>query len=95
MFNPPSWDSLMHGATETYAHIESAEQIKPPYPAQGSPNWWALRKRYEELLLGRIRKQRAAATIRLPINDAECVAAKWAALGNEEADREYQRLARR
>ena len=94
VFEPPDWSRLTHGATETYQQYESVDQIRPPYPATGSPNWWALRKRYEELLLGRIRKQRSGDVVQLPLNNRECIAAKWAALGNEAADAEYQRYAR-
>jgi hypothetical protein len=81
-------------ATENYARLDSLESIKPPYPANGTPNWWALRKRYEELLLGRIRKDRGWSNHKSTINEPEAEAAKWAALGNETADRDYCDFAR-
>jgi hypothetical protein len=80
-------------ATENYAKFDSLESIRPPYPASGTPNWWALRKRYEELLLGRIRKERNASAFKGRMNEPEAEAAKWAAIGNETADRDYQQFA--
>ena len=63
------------------------------YPASGSPEWWALRKRYEELLFDSVRKLRASSCIPCKINHPEAEAARWAALGNEAADRDYQQFA--
>lgn len=80
-------------ATESYERLDSLESIRPPYPANGTPNWWALRRKYEELLLGRIRKERNASAFKSRINEPEATAAKWAALGNETADRDYQQFA--
>lgn len=50
MANRPDWERLTEGATESYATLDSLASIRPPYPASGSPNWYALRRRYEELL---------------------------------------------
>lgn len=83
----PNMREMARLATENYSRIDSLEQIRAPYPANGTPNWWALRLRYEELLLARIRKDRKG--VKLP-NEDECESAKWAAIGNEEADRRYQ-----
>jgi len=80
-------------ATENYDRIDSLESIRPPYPANGTPNWWALRRKYEELLLGRIRKERNASNFKGRMNEPEADAAKWAALGNEVANRDYQLFA--
>jgi len=60
------------------------------FPASGSPEWWALRKRYEELLFTEVRRLRASSCIPCKINHSEAEAARWAALGNEAADRDYQ-----
>jgi hypothetical protein len=76
-------------ATENYAKHDSLESIRPPYPAHGTPNWWALRQRYEDLLFARIRKDRNASNHKSTINQPEAEAAKWSALGNETADRDY------
>jgi hypothetical protein len=76
-------------ATENYAKLDSLESIRAPYPAHGSPNWWALRQRYEELLFARIRKERNASNHKSTINEPEAEAAKWASLGNETAGRDY------
>lgn len=84
---------MARGATETYRHIDSLEGIRPPYPARGTPNWWALRIRYEELLFSKIRRQRAESKLALPEKPDQANAAKWSALGNEAADADYQRLA--
>lgn len=83
----PNLRDMARLATEDYSKFDSLDQIKPPYPASGTPNWWALRLRYEQLLLGRIRKDRKGADIP---NADECNCAKWAALGNEEADEKYK-----
>lgn len=79
-------------ATENYARLESFADIKPPYPERGSPNWWALRQRYEQLLAARLRMDREGKTPAFDHNEA--VAARWAALGNETADADYQRYVR-
>ena len=89
----PDMVELSRLATENYDRIDSLESIRPPYPANGTPNWWALRRKYEELLLGRIRKERKASAFKSRINEPEATAAKWAALGNEVADRDYQLFA--
>jgi hypothetical protein len=86
----PNMRDLAAMATEDYSRIDSLEAIKPPFPAQGSPNWWALRLRYEELLFTKIRRQRSDSVIPVRVNTAEAEAAKWAALGNEQADKDYQ-----
>lgn len=89
----PDLRELSKFATENYAKFDSLESIRPPYPAHGTPNWWALRAKYEELLLGRIRKERKASNMPSNVNEPEATAAKWAALGNETADRDYQQFA--
>ena len=94
MADYPDMRDLARHATEDYSRIDSLDQIKPPYPAQGTPNWWALRFRYEQLLTSRIRKDRANSVIPSRVNDREAVAAKWAALGNEQGDAEYQSFVR-
>lgn len=89
----PDMRELARGATESYERIQSLDQIKPPYPAFGSPNWWALRLRYEQLLLAKIRRQRADSPLCCTVNEPEGHAAKWGALGNEHADHDYQLFA--
>jgi hypothetical protein len=89
----PDMREMARGATESYDRIDALDQIKPPYPAQGSPNWWALRMRYEQLLMAKIRRHRADNHLNLPLNAPEAEAAKWAALGNETADRDYHMFA--
>lgn len=90
MADYPDMRELARHATEDYSRIDSLDQIKPPYPAQGTPNWWALRLRYEQLLMARIRRDRANSAIPCRVNEGEATAAKWAALGNEQADSDYQ-----
>ena len=90
----PSLREMAKFATESYAKHDSLETIRPPYPAHGTPNWWALRQRYEELLFARIRKDRNASAHKSTINEPEAEAAKWAALGNETADRDYCEFAK-
>ena len=86
----PSLRECAKFATEDYSRIDSLEAIRPPYPGQGTPNWWALRARYEELLMARIRKARSGGGIKNYVNEAQAEAAKWAALGNEQADADYK-----
>jgi hypothetical protein len=89
-------------STQKFGDITSLEQInrKPGsrfekgYPGQGTPEWWALRMQYEEILLGNIRKDRKASNHVSTVNEPEAEAAKWAALGNETADRDYCDFAR-
>lgn len=83
---------------DAFSDITSLEQInrKHPrfekgYPGAGSPEWWALRLRYEGLLMAEIRKSRSGSLKTTPIDPARATAAKWAALGNEQADVDYQR----
>jgi hypothetical protein len=90
MADYPDLKECARFATEDYSRLDSLDQIKPPYPAQGTPNWWALRAKYEELLFVRIRKARSGGGIKNRVNNAEAEAAKWAALGNEQADKDYQ-----
>lgn len=85
----PDMRDMARLATEDFSRIESLEQIKPPYPGQGTPNWWALRLRYEEILTKRLRKDRNG-EVSPKSEEWEC--AKWAALGNEDADRRYQKF---
>jgi hypothetical protein len=91
MASYPDMRELARLATERYMQLESLEQIKPPYPGHGSPNWWALRLRCEELLEARIRKGWRGAMFQPDWNHARSEAAKWSAIGNEDADRDYQR----
>ena len=91
MADYPDMRDLARHATEDYSRVESIEAFRPPYPGQGTPNWWAMRLRYEQLLMAKIRKSRAGTQIKSkPINEAELDAAKWAALGNEQANADYQ-----
>ena len=89
----PDMRELARHATENFSRLESLENFRPPYPAQGTPNWWALRLQYETVLLGKLRKERAKSPMECRLNNLECDAAKWAAIGNEDADRDYQELA--
>lgn len=83
----PNMKEMARFATEDYSKIESLDQIKPPYPAQGTANWWALRQRYEQILLAKIRRERKGADV---ANHHECNCAKWATIGNEAADARYK-----
>jgi hypothetical protein len=86
----PDIRTLARGATEDYSRIDALEQIRPPYPAHGSPNWWALRLRYEMLLAERLNRLRRGSDMKTAFNIPEAIAAKWAAIGHEAADRDYQ-----
>jgi len=101
----PSLAEMSRLATEDYSKIDSIDQIRPPYPAHGTPNWWALRRRYEQLLLARVRRERKDAPLAGPTalakvvgadfdQDRHCRAATWASLGNERAVVDYQRAGR-
>lgn len=77
MRSPQEWEYLTQGATDTYRDIDSLGNIRQPsveerrlkscrfpdgFPARGTPNWWALRRRYEELLARDQRRARAGDT---------------------------------
>jgi hypothetical protein len=83
----PDMAAMARGATEDYSRIDSLAQIRPPFPAQGTPNWWALRKRLEELLARDQRRLGAKFTA-----DARrrSELAKWTALGNEDAKERFE-----
>jgi hypothetical protein len=71
-----------------YAHIESLAQVRPPYPAQGSADWWALRQRVEEIIARDSRRRGTKYT------EAEVVQsdnAKRAALGEGDSSLAYER----
>lgn len=102
MASYPDMRELARFATENYSSIDSIDRFRPPFPAQGTPNWWAMRQRYEELLLARVRRDRNGARLAGPStaskvagadlnHEAHANSAKWAALGNEDADVDYQR----
>ena len=59
----PSLRDMARLATEDFSRIESLDQVRPPYPARGTPNWWALRLRYEELLNRKITDLRKSSGI--------------------------------
>jgi hypothetical protein len=81
-------------ATERYGHLDSLAAIRPPYPAQGTPNWWALRLRYRELLSRDVRRHRAGSALRFDEREDIALAAEWSALGNEAADQDYRAMPR-
>jgi hypothetical protein len=93
---------LARRSTEDYSTITSLDQInRQPksrfergYPGQGTAEWWALRLRYEDLLGAKLRRERSESKLQPTFNEAEAVAAKWSALGNETADRDYQSCVR-
>ena len=95
MADYPDMRAMARLATENYDHLESLEQIRPPFPSHGSPNWWALRLRYEQLLESRMRRLRNGSTIKFPDTAAMDEAAKWTALGNEHAQAIYERRGNR
>jgi hypothetical protein len=70
----PDMAAMARGATEDYSRIDS-------------PNWWALRKRLEELLARDQRRLGAKFTA-----DARrrSELAKWTALGNEDAKERFE-----
>ena len=94
-------EGMARHSTADFSGIDSLEMIsrKPKtrfeggYPASGEAEWWALRRRYEQLLFAEIRKLRASSSIPCKVNEPEADAAKWSALGNETADRDYQQFA--
>jgi hypothetical protein len=96
----PDLDALARLSKQDFSDIGSLDMIsrrpktrfEAGYPANGTPEWWALRKRYEELLFSKIRAERAASHMPCRVNEPEAEAAKWAALGNETADRDYQQF---
>jgi hypothetical protein len=101
---PIDWARLTQGATDTYTDIDSLEQIRlvdernrrgsrfpEGFPALYSPNWWALRRRYEELL-GR-RQRLARGGERWSSEDYSLSQiAKQVSLGDEPATAEYERI---
>jgi hypothetical protein len=97
----PDLRELSRKSQIDYSDITSLEQINRKekgrfergYPGAWTPEWCALRLRYEEILLGDIRKARKASKHVSTVNEPEAEAAKWAALGNETADRDYQQFA--
>jgi hypothetical protein len=98
----PDMKELGRFSAEDYSSITSLEQInRQPksrfergYPGQGSPEWWALREKYEAILVAKVRRERAESRMKFLHNDAEELAAKWAAMGNETADKDYQDFVR-
>lgn len=84
----PDMHELAKLATEKYDHIDSLEQIRPPYPAHGTSNWWALRLRYEQILNARLCRERAGKVYPTEQRD---VLAKWTALGHEQSTKDYER----
>ena len=98
MANYPDMRELAKRSTEDYSTVTSLDQInrqpksrfEKGYPGQGTPEWWALRLRYEELLNAKLRRERSQSSMKPSFNEAEAIAAKWAALGNETADKDYQ-----
>jgi hypothetical protein len=84
----PNVTEMARLASEDYSRIESLAQIRPPYPAQGSANWWALRKRLEEVLA---KEQRKAGAKFTPEQAHRSDLAKWTALGNEGAKQSFER----
>ena len=97
----PDMRELARLSPRDFSEVGSLEQIsrrekamfEKGYPASGTPEWWALRKRYEELLLGQIRKERNAGKFPSRVNNPEAEAAKWCALGNETAQKDYEDFA--
>lgn len=94
----PDMRDMARLATEDYSRIDSIEAINSrdlKYPAYGTPNWWALRARYETLLAARLRNERRDPRGReskfSPEDERHYVAAKWCALGNEQATADYER----
>lgn len=97
------WTRFTHGATDNYGDIDSIERIKLPderfrkesrfpqgYPGQFTPNWWALRKRYETLLARGRRELFAGPAPKVEPEAIELSdVAKCASLGVESADNEY------
>lgn len=104
MVKPIDWERVTQGATDTYTDLDSLEQIRltdernrrgsrfpDGFPGLYSPNWWALHKRYEELLG---RKQKALRAGHRWSNEAYRLAeiARQVALGDEHATAEYERI---
>jgi hypothetical protein len=63
MANRINWERFTNGSTDSYGDIDSLERIRlgderyrkdsrfpDGFPGQFTPNWWALRQRYETLL---------------------------------------------
>jgi hypothetical protein len=97
----PDLRELSRLSPRDFSEVGSLEQIsrrekamfEKGYPASFSAEWCALRLRYEELLLGKIRKERNAGKFPSRVNNPEAEAAKWCALGNETAQKDYEDFA--
>jgi len=61
--------------TEDYLRLDSLYQIRPPYPANGTAELWALRGEVRRTADGRIRKTRSSGGIKNRVNNAEADAA--------------------
>jgi hypothetical protein len=94
MADYPDMRALARLSKVSYAHLESLEQINRrdmEYPGSGTPEWWALRLRYEELLARSIRKLWGKDLAKRGVDPLRATAAKWTELGNEDAQRNYER----
>ena len=74
--------------TGKYAHIEGLAEIKPPYPAVFSADWWELRQRMEEIMAKGQRKRNIRWT---EAELSRSKVAKQTSLGDEDAKIEYER----
>ena len=75
-------------AVSTFDHIESLEQIKPPYPAQYSADWHALRRRVE-IIIHRKQAKHPPRWTADPV--AHYKAAMRLAAGDDSAQLDYER----
>lgn len=100
------WNRFTHGSTDSYGDIDSLERIKvldernrkgsrfpDGFPGQFTPNWWALRKRYE-VLLGRSRGGPFSGTDTVSTAEDRELSdvAKCASLGVETATADYEAM---
>ena len=75
-------------STNQYSHIESLAQIRPPYPATLSADWWALRRRMEEIMARDQRRNDVKWTREEIVRSKTATSAS---LGEEHGTIEYER----
>ena len=94
-------------SSEDYSTITSMEQVsrreksrfERGYPANGTPEWWALRHRIEEILHKQQRDLRKAYPLAQDRDEHRsrhehelATTARWVSLGNEDAQADYERI---
>jgi hypothetical protein len=75
-------------SSNNFAHIESLQQIRPPYPASGSADWWALRQRLEEIIA---KDSRRRGTTYTEAEYRRSESARLCSLGDSDAQQAFER----